>query len=194
MDTELLTLLNEPEIFDAIQQGKMNDLFIHESPDSIEKIRKEKPKNALELLVLLALNQNSSSVKARTNLDAMDSSCFLIKKVIDPTFGKIVFTEQLIEIIRNLSGFSFEKADDIRKQLGKKDMLKLEVLYKEFKPACLKNESLIEECNNLNINIESLIENVWNWLYEEAAYLCKLSFELEYAIVIYQKAYKRIHP
>lgn len=105
-----------------------------------------------------------------------------LKDILAPTYGLIVFQEQVMKIAQKVAGFSLGQADILRKAMGKK---KADVLAKQFEgfAAGMHSNGYSDEC----------IQTLWDILVPFASYAFNKSHSEAYALVAYQTAYLKAH-
>jgi len=106
-------------------------------------------------------------LRNRENPDAITYLHPHLKKHLQKTFGVMIYHEQLMDIIKDLSGLSAEDADQIRRSLGKKDKYVIDFWFEKFSVRCLNNPSFIHECNR---KPDDIINDLWKYFYENAIY------------------------
>ncbi len=105
-----------------------------------------------------------------------------LKEVLEPTYGIMVYQEQLMEVAQKLAGFSLAEADILRKAVGKKIEELLNSQKDKFISGVVKN------------NIDKKIgEKVWEWVIPFAKYGFNKSHATCYAAIAYQTAYLKAH-
>jgi len=107
-----------------------------------------------------------------------------LKKILEPTYGVIIYQEQVMQIAQELSGFSAAEADILRRAMGKKKRLELEKQKERFINGALKNGITKETAIFIFKKIEPFAEYGFNKSHAAA-----------YAMIAYQTAYlKTYHP
>ncbi|MBQ1323396.1 MAG: DNA polymerase III subunit alpha, partial [Erysipelotrichaceae bacterium] len=101
-----------------------------------------------------------------------------LEPILKETYGIIVYQEQIINIARVMAGFSYGKADILRKAMSKKKLSELEKLYSDFIEGCVKKGY-----------DRKLAERVYSLILEFANYGFNKSHSIAYALVAYQLAY-----
>ncbi|MBP0963071.1 MAG: DNA polymerase III subunit alpha, partial [Oscillospiraceae bacterium] len=133
-------------------------------------------------------------IENRHNPDKMTYRHPLLKPILDVTYGCIVYQEQVMQICRQLAGFSYGRADLVRRAMAKK---KHEVMEKERNNFIygLKNEDGTVECCGAVAN--GVPAEVANAIFDEmssfASYAFNKSHAAAYATVAYQTAYLKCH-
>ncbi|MDR2379254.1 MAG: DNA polymerase III subunit alpha [Bifidobacteriaceae bacterium] len=105
-----------------------------------------------------------------------------LKDLLEPTYGLIVYQEQVMEIARRVAGYSLGRADYLRGAMGKK---KLAILEREYGP--------FSEGMAANGFSEAAIKTLWDTLLPFASYAFNKSHSVAYALVSYWTAYLKCH-
>lgn len=106
----------------------------------------------------------------------------LLKDILKPTFGQLIYQEQLIAMAQKMALFSYSKADVLRKACGKKIIKLLEGIRPDFYQGCRKN----------NIP-EKVIDEMWHISVEFGNYAFNKAHATAYAEVTYQTAYLKTY-
>lgn len=105
-----------------------------------------------------------------------------IKKILEPTYGIIVYQEQIMQIVQVFSNFSLSKADILRRAIGKKDIKLLESLKDEFFQGAKENEFSDND-----------IQKTYDLIYEFSNYGFNRSHAFAYTTISYWLAYLKIN-
>ena len=146
------------------------------------------PNSFSDVVALLALFRpgpmdNIESFSARKH--GVEKVTYLapeVEKILAPTYGIIVYQEQIMQIVRALAGFSFGQADLFRRAISKKDAAKLGLLQEDFVKGCLKMGHDI-----------GLANKTYALIYKFADYGFPKSHALGYAVLTCQMAYLKSH-
>ena len=135
---------NEKEIFDLISKNKTLGLFQIETPLMRKSIKVLKPTTFDDVVALLALGR-PGPMKYIPNYakrrDGKEKYSFLsedLKEILGPTYGIIIYQEQINSIATKIAGFSLAEADRFRRAISKKDKDKLVSLEKQFIEGTIK--------------------------------------------------------
>ena len=182
--------LDDEEIFKLLSSGHTAGLFQLESAGMRDALVNMKPNKFDDIIALVALyrpgpmsniptyNQCKHGVK---NPDYLHPK---IKKILEPTYGVIIYQEQVMQIAQTLSGFTAGEADILRKAMGKKKRAELEKQKERFVNGAIKNGITKDTANFIFKKIEPFAEYGFNKSHAAA-----------YAIIAYQTAYlKTYHP
>lgn len=99
----------------------------------------------------------------------------LTKSALEPTFGVMVYQEQIMQISRDLSGFTMAQADHLRKAIGKKDPIKMAEMEEAFISGATNNGMIEHDAIQL-----------WNDILGFAAYSFNKSHAVAYSLISYQ--------
>lgn len=105
-----------------------------------------------------------------------------LEKILSKTYGIGIYQEQMMEIARNMGGFSLSEADTLRKAIGKKIKSLLD----------MQKGKLIEGMLKKNID-QKTAETIWQWFEPFAKYGFNRSHSVCYALIGYQTAYLKTH-
>lgn len=187
----------EPEVFQNIfAAGHTNSVFQFESPGMKNMLRRFKPDCIEDLILLVAMfrpgpMQYMDHVIAVKNKEIpMNIKIDLLKPLLEPTYGSIIYQEQVMKIFQILAGYSLGQADLVRRAMSKKKEEKLKIERKAFLygdesrgiQGCIKNGIPEADANSL-----------FDDIMEFAKYCFNKSHAAAYAIVSYQTAYLKYH-
>jgi DNA polymerase-3 subunit alpha len=105
-----------------------------------------------------------------------------LQGILEPTYGTIVYQEQIMQIAQVLAGYSLGRADLLRRAMGKKNA---EVMEKE-------RDGFVQGCVANNVDA-TLANDLFNVMSEFAAYCFNRSHSAAYAFIAYQTAYLKCH-
>ncbi|OAB55680.1 hypothetical protein AY600_02050 [Phormidium willei BDU 130791] len=106
-----------------------------------------------------------------------------MQNALEPTYSVIVYQEQVMQLARDLAGFTFAEADHLRKAMGKKDKAKM---------ASLK-EKWVEGCHNHSSMNETRATLLWDKIEKFAGYGFNKSHAVEYSLISYISMYIKAH-
>ena len=182
--------LDDPNIFNLLSSGHTVGLFQLESAGMRDALVNMKPNKFEDIIALVALyrpgpmanipiyNQCKHGEKKPDYLHPK------IKQILEPTYGVIIYQEQVMQIAQTLSGFSAGEADILRRAMGKKKRAELEKQKERFVNGAVKNGITKETAIFIFKKIEPFAEYGFNKSHAAA-----------YALIAYQTAYlKTYHP
>lgn len=176
--------LDDPKTFKLIQDVNVSGVFQLESSGMRNLIRKMKPVSFEEIAVAIALFRPGpmknipAFLENRSHPESVSYLHPNLKPILEETYGIIVYQEQIINIARVMAGFTYGKADILRKAMSKKKLSELEKLYPDFIDGCLKKGY-----------DRQLAEKVYELILEFANYGFGKAHSIAYAMVAYQLAY-----
>ncbi len=106
-----------------------------------------------------------------------------LKDILEPTFGQIIYQEQITKIAEKVGGFNLTEADALRKAIGKK----LPHLMAESR------KLFIEKANKIGMMKPEELEQLFNWIEQSQKYLFNKSHSYPYGIITYVTAYIKQH-
>ncbi|MGC9048903.1 MAG: DNA polymerase III subunit alpha [Patescibacteria group bacterium] len=174
----------DEKAFKLLREGSTIGVFQLESDGMRRYLKQLKPTQIEDIIAMIALYRpgpmelipdfiaNKQNLKTPTYLHPK------LKPILSRTYGVAVYQEQLLEIVRDLAGFSLAEADVLRKAIGKK----IPKLLKEQK------EKFISGCRKNSINRQTA-EKIWQFIEPFAGYGFNKSHATCYAIIAYQTAY-----
>ncbi len=180
--------LDDANIFNLLSSGHTVGLFQLESAGMRDALVNMKPNKFEDIIALVALyrpgpmsnipiyNQCKHGDKEPDYLDPK------LKKILEPTYGVIIYQEQVMQIAQELSGFSAGEADILRRAMGKKKRAELEKQKEGFVSGAIKNGISKEKANFIFKKIEPFAEYGFNKSHAAA-----------YAMIAYQTAYLKTY-
>lgn len=180
---------DDPKTFELFAQGKTLGVFQFESPGMQEYLRQLKPTSLLELSDMNALYRPGPLQHIPEYIDRkygrkkIEYLHPLMEKSLKPTYGIIVYQEQVMQLARDIAGFTLAQADNLRRAMGKK---KIDVMMK-MKP------EFIEGAKRVNGIDEKVAEEIFDLIEKFANYGFNKSHSLAYSILAYQTAWLKAH-
>ncbi|MEK7646822.1 MAG: DNA polymerase III subunit alpha [Patescibacteria group bacterium] len=186
-------LINEIPLDDAatyhlLSRGNTVGVFQLESAGMQRYIKELKPSSLEDIIAMVALYRPGPmeflpSYLARKN--GQEKITYLHPKmepVLQNTYGIMIYQEQLMQIARDLAGFSMSEADILRKAVGKKIKKLMDEQLEKFIVGVSKT-----------IGSKELGAKLWSWIEPFARYGFNRSHSAGYALVAYQTAYLKTH-
>ncbi len=192
--------INDKDTFDMLSQGRTDAVFQYESSGMRSVLSRLKPQSLEDLIAVISLYRPGPAdsidtyIHNRHNPNDTEYKTDLLRDILDVTYGCMVYQEQVMEICRKLAGYSYGRADLVRRAMSKK---KFEVMEKERQNFIygLKNENSETECQGaLAIGVS---EETANAIFDEMSNFAKYAFNKShaaaYAYVSYQTAWLKCH-
>lgn len=163
-------------------------IFQFESTGMMNFLRKFRPSNFQDIVAALALfrpgpmNNIDSYIKRKQNKERIDYFDKSLEKVLKPTYGIIIYQEQIMQIASIMAGFSLGEADILRRAMSKK---KEEILLKE-------KDKFINGSIKRGYS-EELARKIYDLILKFAAYGFNKAHSVSYATISYRMAYLKAH-
>ena len=192
--------MNDPKVYKLWQEGKTIGIFQFESQGMKNFMQELKPDCLEDLIAGVSLyrpgpmDQIPRYVRGKLNPGHNEYTHPSLEPILNVTYGCMVYQEQVMQIVRDLAGYSLGRADLVRRAMGKK---KLDVMAKEREVFI---HGQIDE--NGNIVVPGCVRNgideqSANKIFDEMAEFAKYAFNKShaacYAVVSYQTAYLKAY-
>ena len=179
-DTLLSIPFDDKEVFDMISAGKTDGVFQLESGGMKSFMTELKPECMEDILAGNALYRPGPMdfipqyIEGKNNRDSIVYDCPQLEPILAPTYGCIVYQEQVMQIVRSLAGYSFGRSDLVRRAMAKK---KEKVMEAERQNFVYGNEAEgVKGCIANGIS-----EEVANKIYNEMIDFAKYAFNKSHA-------------
>ncbi len=194
--------LDEKRVYDMLTQGQSDGVFQMESGGLKRVLMNLKPTAFEDLIAVISLYRPGPMesipkyIYNRHHPQAVKYAHPLLKPILDVTFGCIVYQEQVMQVFRELAGYSFGRADVVRRAMAKK---KHDVMEKEraiFINGLTDTDGtvVVEGCVRRGVP-QKVAESVFEEMSAFASYAFNKSHAAAYALVAYQTAYlKALYP
>ena len=178
----------DQKVFDLLSSGKTVGLFQIESAGMREALLQMKPNHLEDIIALVALYRPGPMSNIPTYNDCKhgkqkpDYLHPLLEDILKPTYGVIIYQEQVMQIAQKLSGFTAGQADLLRRAMGKKKRAELEKQKQGFIDGAIKNGIAKDVAAGIFLKIEPFAEYGFNKSHAAA-----------YAIISYQTAFLKTY-
>ncbi len=178
----------DQKVFDLMSTGKTVGLFQIESAGMREALTQMKPNHIEDIIALVALYRPGPMSNIPTYNDCKhgkqkpDYLHPLLEDILKPTYGVIIYQEQVMQIAQKLSGFTAGQADLLRRAMGKKKRAELEKQKQGFIAGAVKNGIAKDIAAGIFLKIEPFAEYGFNKSHAAA-----------YAIISYQTAFLKTY-
>jgi DNA polymerase-3 subunit alpha len=175
---------DDKKTYKLFQKGETTGVFQFESEGMKKWLKKLKPSSFEDLIALIALYRPGPMQFIQNYIEGKQKKKKIeylhpkLKPILEPTNGVLIFQEQLMQIAKDLAGFSLAEADILRKAVGKKIKSLLVAQKEKFISGCEKNDVKKETA-----------EKIWEWILPFASYGFNKSHSVAYAKIAYQTAY-----
>ena len=180
--------LDDKNTYNLFINGNLDGVFQFESQGMKKFIMELKPSNISDLIDAVALfrpgpmENIDTYVKRRHKKEKITYINEDLKDILSSTYGIIIYQEQIMQIARKMAGFSYAKADELRRAMSKK---------KEDLLLSYKEEFIIGGMNK-GYDKETL-DKVYNLILKFANYGFNKAHSVSYAIIGYKIAYLKVH-
>ena len=178
----------DKKVFETLSIGNTVGLFQLESSGMKDALINMKPTHLEDIIALVALYRPGpmSNIpiynECKNGLREPDYIHPLLEEILKPTYGVIIYQEQVMQIAQKLSGFTAAEADILRKAIGKKKRAEVEKQKIGFIDGAIKNGIRKDVAAGIFMKIEPFAEYGFNKSHAAA-----------YAIIAYQTAYLKTH-
>ena len=191
--------MTDPETFAMISAGDTDGVFQLESGGMKEFMKELKPSTIEDIIAGISLyrpgpmdsipqyisNKNSGSIKYKHPL---------LENILDVTYGCIVYQEQVMQIVRELGGYSLGRADLVRRAMSKKKTEVMEQERKNFVYGVKDENGNVEVEGAMSRGIDEKVAiSIFDEMMDFAKYAFNKSHAAAYAFVSYQTAWLRCH-
>ncbi len=191
---------NDKRVFDMLSQGLTQGVFQFESTGMRNVLSGLKPESIEDLIAVISLyrpgpmDSIDTYIQNRHNPEKISYKHPLLKNILDVTYGCIVYQEQVMQICRELAGFSYGRADLVRRAMAKK---KADIMEKERSSFIYgaKNPDGSVACVGAVAN--GVSEKIANEIFDEmssfASYAFNKAHAAAYAMLAYRTAYLKAY-
>ena len=178
----------DQKVFDLLSSGNTVGLFQIESTGMREALIQMKPNHIEDIIALVALYRPGPMSNIPTYNDCKhgkktpDYLHPLLEEILKPTYGVIIYQEQVMQIAQKLSGFTAGQADILRRAMGKKKRAELEKQKQSFIAGAVNNGISKDIAAGIFLKIEPFAEYGFNKSHAAA-----------YAIISYQTAFLKTY-
>ncbi len=188
----------DPAVFDYIGSGKTDGVFQLESSGMRSFMKDLKPQNLEDVIAGISLYRPGPMdfipkyIRGKNAKEEIVYDCPQLEPILEPTYGCIVYQEQVMQIVRDLGGYTLGRSDLVRRAMSKK---KRSVMEKERHNFVYGNEEEgVPGCLSKGIS-EQVANKIYDEMMDFAEYAFNKSHAAAYAFIAYQTAYlKRYHP
>ena len=183
---------NDAKVFKLIESGKTDGIFQVESAGMKSFMKELKPENLEDLIAGISLYRPGPMdfipkyLRGKNNRDDIKYDCPQLEHILKPTHGCIVYQEQVMQIVRDLGGYTLGRSDLVRRAMSKK---KASVMEKERQNFVYGNpDEDVKGCINNGID-ERTANRIYDDMTDFAKYAFNKSHAAAYALVSYETAY-----
>ncbi len=187
---------DDKAVFDSLGTGKTDGVFQLESNGMKNFMKELKPQNLEDIIAGISLYRPGPMdfipryIRGKNNGAAITYSCPQLEPILAPTYGCIVYQEQVMQIVRDLGGYTMGRSDLVRRAMSKK---KQSVMEKERENFIHGNpEEGVPGCVSKGID-EKVASKIYDDMMDFAKYAFNKSHAACYAVVSYQTAWLKYY-
>ncbi|MDR0886103.1 MAG: DNA polymerase III subunit alpha, partial [Clostridiales Family XIII bacterium] len=179
---------NDPAVFELISSGDTDGVFQLESSGMKSFMKELKPNCFEDIIAGISLYRPGpmdnipTYIKNKQHPDRIPYLDDKLIKILDVTYGVMVYQEQVMQVVQDLGGFTLGEADNVRRAMSKKKFDVMEKARTQFNAGCADN-GISEKVSN----------EIYDMLIEFANYGFNKSHAAAYAVVSYYTAYLKVH-
>ena len=174
---------NDKKTFELLRKADTNGIFQLESTGMQNVLRKLQPENFEDLIAILALYRPGPMDNIDLYIERKKGQSYQylhpdLETILKPTYGIIVYQEQIMQIANKFAGYSLAEADILRRGVSKKDLQLLKSEEKHFVESCLKQG-----------HSKEVAKTIYEYIVRFADYGFNRAHSVSYATISYQMAY-----
>jgi DNA-directed DNA polymerase III (polc) len=187
---------NDKKVLEMIGEAKTEGVFQLESAGMSSFMKELKPQSLEDIIAGISLYRPGPMdfipryIRGKNNPESITYTCPQLEIILEPTYGCIVYQEQVMQIVRDLGGYTLGRSDLLRRAMSKK---KASVMAKERQTFVYGDETEnISGCIKNGIS-ESVANQIYDEMTDFAKYAFNKSHAAAYAVVSYQTAYLKAY-
>ena len=187
---------NDKKVLDSLGTGRTDGVFQLESAGMKSFMKELKPQSLEDVIAGISLYRPGPMdfipqyIRGKNRPDTIRYDCPQLEPILKPTYGCIVYQEQVMQIVRNLAGYTLGRSDLVRRAMSKK---KASVMEKERQNFVYGNgEEGVPGCIANGIP-EKVANKIYDEMIDFAKYAFNKSHAAAYAVVSYQTAFLKYY-
>ena len=187
---------NDKAVLDSLGTGKTDGVFQLESTGMKNFMKELKPQSLEDIIAGISLYRPGPMdfipqyIRGKNNPDSITYDCPELESILEPTYGCIVYQEQVMQIVQKLAGYTLGRADLVRRAMSKK---KAAVMQQERQNFVYGNEAEhVPGCISNGIS-EQVANKIYDDMIDFAKYAFNKSHAAAYAVVAYQTAWLKYY-
>ncbi len=187
---------NDKAVLDSVGTGRDDGVFQLESSGMKSFMKELKPESLEDIIAGISLYRPGPMdfipkyLRGKNDRTSITYDCPQLEPILKPTHGCIVYQEQVMQIVRDLAGYTMARSDLVRRAMSKK---KTSVMEKERKNFVYGNpEEGVAGCVSNGID-EKTANHIYDEMIDFAKYAFNKSHAAAYAVVSYQTAYLKYY-
>ena len=187
---------DDKKVLESLGTGKTDGVFQLESTGMKNFMKELRPQSLEDVIAGISLYRPGPMdfipkyIRGKNNPDSITYACPQLEPILAPTYGCIVYQEQVMQIVRDLGGYTLGRSDLVRRAMSKK---KQAVMEKERANFVYGNEEEgVPGCVSRGID-EKTASGIYDTMMDFAKYAFNKSHAACYAVVAYQTAYLKYY-
>ena len=187
---------NDKKVLDSLGTGRSDGVFQLESAGMKNFMKELKPQSLEDVIAGISLYRPGPMdfipryLEGKNHPESIHYDCPQLEPILKPTYGCIVYQEQVMQIVRNLAGYTLGRSDLVRRAMSKK---KAAVMEKERQNFVYGNEAEgVPGCIANGIS-EQVANKIYDEMIDFAKYAFNKSHAAAYAVVSYQTAFLKYY-
>ena len=187
---------DDKKVLDSIGTGKCDGIFQLESAGMKNFMKELKPQSLEDVIAGISLYRPGPMdfipkyIKGKNEPESISYVCKELEPILEPTYGCIVYQEQVMQIVQDLAGYTMGQADNIRRAMSKKKQYVIDAERQNFVYG--NEEQGIKGCIANGIS-EDAANQIYDSMVDFAKYAFNKSHAAAYAVVAYQTAYLKYY-
>ncbi|MBU5472078.1 DNA polymerase III subunit alpha [Roseburia sp. MSJ-14] len=188
--------MDDKGVLDSLGTGHTEGIFQLESAGMKNFMKELKPQSLEDIIAGISLYRPGpmdfipAYIRGKNNPQSIVYDCPQLEPILKPTYGCIVYQEQVMQIVRDLAGYTMGRSDMVRRAMSKK---KTAVMEKERQNFVYGNkEEGVPGCISNGID-EKVANKIYDEMIDFAKYAFNKSHAAAYAVVSYQTAYLKYY-
>ena len=189
---------NDQAVLSSIGTGRTDGIFQLESGGMKNFMKELKPRSLEDVIAGISLYRPGPMdfipkyIKGKNDPESVTYDCPQLEPILAPTYGCIVYQEQVMQIVQDLGGYTMGRSDLVRRAMSKKKQYVMEQERKNFTYG--NPEEGVPGCVANGISAQ-VADHIYDTMMDFAKYAFNKSHAACYAVVAYQTAYlKYYHP
>ena len=180
--------LEDKETLELFAAGRTKGIFQFEQPGAINLLKRVKPNRFEDLVATTSLNRPGASdysdnfVKRKHGQEGIDLLDDSIADILRPTYGIMLYQEQVMQIAQRYAGFTLGKADLLRRAMSKKDAQQMQEMEAEFLQGAQERGHAVDKA-----------KGIFAMMAKFAGYGFNRSHAYAYSALAFQLAYFKTH-
>lgn len=182
--------LADPQVWDEVAEGYTLGIFQAETDAVTKLVKRFRPNSIADLADIITLVRpgptrsglTETYFRRKNGVEAIEFIDPRLEQILRPTYGCIIYQEQVMAACQVLAGYTLAEADEVRRMLGKKEVEKVQAAGEEFTQRCVERGMA-----------QQVADDLWGQLGEFAKYSFNKSHAWAYAVIGLWTAWFKIH-